>query len=290
MTPQQPRQPAPGPREGDACAVNDELKAQTLRISDSVTLILGDCRDVLPSLRVDATVTDPPYGVNLGNHGAAKDRRVNRVLVKDGYGDYDDTPENYDAVVVPAIKAALAVSKRALVFCAMPQGWKLPVPDAMGGVYLPSGCGRNKWGFNCLAHYLLYGQAPALNLGAKPTSFESTATAEHKDHPCPKPVPWMVRAVMLASVEGETVLDPFMGSGTTGIACIRTGRKFIGIEFDPKHFQTAVERIQRELSQGVLSLGGGAERVGEQLDAFEHSGVAMPAHGPRQIALAMGAV
>lgn len=218
-----------------------------------VVLHCADCRDVLPTLAgVDAVITDPPYGVNLGTHGAAKDRRTNRVLVKDGYGEYDDTPENYELVVVPAIRLALTVSKRALVFCAMPQGWKLPIPDAMGGVFLPSGCGRNKWGFNCLAHYLLYGSAPALNLGAKPTSFESTATAEHKDHPCPKPIPWMVRAVNLASVEGETVCDPFMGSGTTAIACIRTGRRFVGIERDPKYFAVALERIQREMAQGLL--------------------------------------
>jgi DNA modification methylase len=51
---------------------------------------------------------------------------------------------------------------------------------------------------------------------------------------------------------GATVLDPYMGSASTAIACIRTGRKFIGIEKDPKHFATAVERISRELEQGVL--------------------------------------
>jgi site-specific DNA-methyltransferase (adenine-specific) len=53
---------------------------------------------------------------------------------------------------------------------------------------------------------------------------------------------------------GETVLDPFMGSGTTGIACIRTGRKFIGIEIDPGYFQIACDRIRRELQQTTLAL------------------------------------
>jgi len=52
--------------------------------------------------------------------------------------------------------------------------------------------------------------------------------------------------------ECGTVLDPFMGSGTTGIACVRTGRRFVGIERDPAHYRTALERIQRELSQGDL--------------------------------------
>lgn len=219
--------------------------------AEGITLICGDCRDHLP-IEADACVTDPPYGVNLGNHGAAKDRRTNRVLVKDSYGDYDDSPDNYAEIVVPAIKTVIGCSKRALVFCAMPQGWSLPVPDAIGGVFLPSGCGRNKWGFNCLAHYLLYGDAPALNLGAFPTSFSSTATAEDSAHPCPKPIEWMLKAVNLASRTMETVLDPFMGSGTTGIACIRTGRKFIGIEKDPHYFAIAVDRIKRELAQPML--------------------------------------
>ena len=70
-------------------------------------------------------------------------------------------------------------------------------------------------------------------------------------HPNQKPeslMTWLVDKMPA----GATVLDPYMGSGTTGIACIRTGRKFIGIEKDPKHFATAVERIGRELEQGVL--------------------------------------
>ena len=72
-------------------------------------------------------------------------------------------------------------------------------------------------------------------------------------HPTQKPVPLMAWCMERAGVlEGATVLDPYMGSGTTGIACLRTGRNFIGIEKDPKHFATALERIKREESQGTL--------------------------------------
>jgi site-specific DNA-methyltransferase (adenine-specific) len=56
--------------------------------------------------------------------------------------------------------------------------------------------------------------------------------------------------------EGATVLDPYMGSGTTGIACIRTGRKFIGIEIDPGYFEIARRRLEKELAQGRLELAG----------------------------------
>lgn len=77
-------------------------------------------------------------------------------------------------------------------------------------------------------------------------------TSRERNHPTEKPVPLFAYLVETYSDPGATVLDPFMGSGTTGIACIRTGRRFVGIEKDPAHYATAVERIKRELSQGDL--------------------------------------
>ena len=80
-------------------------------------------------------------------------------------------------------------------------------------------------------------------------------------HPCPKPFLWGVKSVGCVSVEGETVLDPFMGSGTTGVACLRTGRKFIGIEKEPKYFDIACKRIQAELDRSALFAGINEETV-----------------------------
>lgn len=74
-------------------------------------------------------------------------------------------------------------------------------------------------------------------------------------HCAQKPIRLMVWCLESAGVlAGQTVLDPYMGSGTTGIACLRTGRNFIGIEKDPKYFQVALDRIRREIAQGVLPL------------------------------------
>jgi site-specific DNA-methyltransferase (adenine-specific) len=73
-------------------------------------------------------------------------------------------------------------------------------------------------------------------------------------HPTVKPVDLMRYLVTLVCREGGTVLDPFMGSGTTGIACIRTGRKFIGIEKDARYFEIAKQRLERESRQGLLPL------------------------------------
>jgi len=76
--------------------------------------------------------------------------------------------------------------------------------------------------------------------------------AERHGHATPKPSAMMARCVKSSCPPGGTVLDPFMGTAPTAIACIRTGRKFVGIEKDVKHFETACERVANELAQGVL--------------------------------------
>lgn len=230
-------------------AANDRLTVNMSKretIADGVVLHLGDCREIMTDIGpVDVVITDPPYGLNLGSHLASKDRRADRVLVKDGYASYDDTPENYREIVVPAVKSSLekTISGRGLVFGVPPAVWGLPPPTAMGGIYLPAARGRNTWGFSSFVHALLYGRAPDLHLGAKHTAIESVAAAEKNGHPCPKPISWMKWAVDLASTYGETILDPFMGSGTTGVAAWMLGRKFIGIEIEQKYFDIACRRI-----------------------------------------------
>ena len=222
-------------------------------LADGVEIYLGDCREILPTLgKVDAVVTDPPYGVNLGDHGGAKDGRKSHVLVKGNYQSYDDTEENLIGIVVPAIEEALSRTTRGLVFCAGSQMWHFPKADAVGGVYLPSAQGRSKWGFSSIAHCMLYGSAPDLNLGAKATALYSTESADKNGHPCPKPIGWMKWAVSLASRAGDRILDPFMGSGTTGVAAVNLGRQFIGIELEPKYFDISRRRISDALARPDL--------------------------------------
>lgn len=220
--------------------------------TDQYELYLGDCLEILPQLgKVDAVVTDPPYGVNLGTHKASKEKRP-QWLSKAGYSTYNDTIGNYVDLIIPRIKASLATCSRAVVFCAGTNIGKLPEPAAVGGVYIPSGCGRCSWGFQTVAHCLFYGKRPGLNNGATPVMFHSTETAQGINHPCPKPLGWMHRITSIVSVKDETILDPFMGSGTTGVACMQLGRKFIGIEIDPKYFEIAHKRIRDAAAQGRL--------------------------------------
>jgi len=100
------------------------------------------------------------------------------------------------------------------------------------------------------APVLFFGAAPDLFSGAKPTCIASHEKSDpcSKQHPCPKPVGWMRWLVELASRSGETILDPFMGSGTTLVAAKQLGRRAIGIELEEKYCAIAVKRLaQTEL-------------------------------------------
>jgi DNA modification methylase len=220
-----------------------------------VTLYLGDCRDILPTLEgVNAVITDPPYGVELTAKKAKK--RGGGMTIRDGQYCHDDTPEYVRSVVVPAIEACRNLAACVVVTPGIRNLWAYPPADDVGGFYSAAGTGCSKWGFSCLQPIIYYGKDPYLanRMGSRANSCGQTYPndANGQDHPCAKPIAMMRWLVARASLEGHTVCDPFMGSGTTGIACIGGNRRFIGIEKDPKHYATAVERIKRELSQGVL--------------------------------------
>lgn len=90
------------------------------------------------------------------------------------------------------------------------------------------------------------------------------STKDEFTHPTPKMVPHYARLVAMFSPKGGTVLDPFVGSGTTGVAAVQSGRRFIGIELAREHFDTACQRIERAQAQGTL-LAKASEPVQEGL-------------------------
>ena len=204
------------------------------------TLYHGDCREVLPTLeRVDAVVTDPPYGVDF------KGKTTKHNAGRGGYigGDSDIGPE--------IVTTALALADRGVVFPGVRLMFKYPAPYEVGCVYCPSGAGRGRWGFTVVNLMLFYGKGlPHTRQG--PSGFESFELAGEDRHPCPKPVGWMNWAVNKCTLAGQSVLDPFMGSGTTGVACMNLGRQFIGIEIERQYFDIACERIQAAQSQTRL--------------------------------------
>jgi len=198
------------------------------------TLYLGDCLEILPTLpKVDSVVTDPPYGVNFDYLG------------------FDDTPDYVVSVAVRTVNFARGKGWRVACVSGNKCAWLYPKPDDFGVWFNPAGTGFGSWGFN-LAHIILYyGKDP------KPRTSASSVTGlfdrrEAEAHPCIKPLPFMRWLVNKSSLESETILDPFMGSGTTGVACMNLGRKFIGIEIERKYFDIACERIENAQRQGRM--------------------------------------
>ena len=200
------------------------MSYQRKEVIGNATLYLGDCLEILPTLeKVDAVVADPPYGV--------------------GFADWDGKPlmawldvvgEAETIVVTPGIKNL----------------FQWPAPIWTAAYSFPNGEKRSMGGgINCWEPLLCY-RSNKFPLDHK--QFAPIAVKHFSDHPCPKPLAPFIWIVSKVSEEGGTVADPFMGSGTTGVACMNLGRKFIGIEIEPKYFDIACERIENAQRQGRM--------------------------------------
>ena len=214
---------------------------------DGITIYHGDCRELLPSLRADMLITDPPYGVNLGT----SDRRGgSHGLAKGAYASSVDSYDRWLELVPPAIGAALlATNGRGAVFTGK-HVIDYPRPEVVGGVYVPAAAGRNEWGYTNLITVFFYGVNPKLHKGSHHTVLRSSEAAEINGHPCPKPIGWMRWLVNLACAPNYIVLDSFMGSGTTLVAAKQLGYSGIGIEIEERYCEIAAKR----LAQGALPM------------------------------------
>ena len=265
-----------------------------VRLSDSVTIIRGDCLDILPTLgKVDAVVTDPPYGSTACKWDAVIP--VAEMWKAVGFVLGETTPvvlfamQPFTSVLVSSNLAMFKYSwvwdkKLAANFLAAKRMPLLRTEDVLvfsrGGAnngarrpmpYYPQMVPREKARRGVLNRpgnaknpkyeHLKNDNHPECTVtwdSRYPTNLLEISNASHqKDeskHPTQKPVSLMEYLIRTYTKEGEIVLDFTMGSGTTGIACIRTGRKFIGIEKDAGHFATARARLENELRQGLLPL------------------------------------
>tara|TARA_R110000824_G_scaffold42410_1_gene124878 strand:- start:71 stop:778 length:708 start_codon:yes stop_codon:yes gene_type:complete len=233
---------------------------QKVKIGDC-TLYQGDCLEIMPTLdKVDAVVTDPPYGIGERKGTISKKRD------KNNYYSVDDTEDNILKVVIPAIKIALEKSTRAIITPGGKCAWHYPKPTDIGIFYQPAAMGMTHWGRTTSQPVLFYGKDPMSGKTIKPLHWIVTEAPEKNGHPCPKPIRIWTKVVDRASMTGETVLDPFMGSGTTGVACAKLGRKFIGIELEPKYFDIACERIQKAYDQPDMFVEPPKKATQEKLD------------------------
>ena len=211
------------------------------------TLYLGDCREVLPTLgRVDAVVTDPPYGIGFG------------------YASYQDTRHNLADLISSVVRPLIATGARVCVTPGQTQVALYPPSDWICAIIWDTTGSFGHCGYSQWMPLLVYGKDVAgfgrnrsgvlksdviRFTGGAGVGFQRGG---NNDHPCPKPENVMQAIISRFTDEGETILDPFMGSGTTGVACARLGRKFIGIELEPHYFDIARRRIEAEYKQPRL--------------------------------------
>ena len=213
---------------------------KTIKIHNA-TLILNDCIKELDRIKkAHVVITDPPYGVDFKGKSSEGGKRHREIY-------YKDTVEYYRSETLPRIYAVLKAARNSAVFCGTRRLVEYPQSDDLGGVICPSGVGLGSWGFNCYHPVLFYGNSfDTNNIHTVMVTIGSVYKEGEgeNDHPCPKPIDFMRWAVSIASQPGQTVCDPFMGSGTTGVACAALGRKFIGVEIDEHYFDIAVQRIR----------------------------------------------
>jgi DNA modification methylase len=214
---------------------------RTEQLSEGVTLYCGDCRDILPTLgKVDAVVTDPPYGIGA-DEAAAKNKG------KWGWKDYGETQWDRDRPPPPCVfKAILDCSKEQVIWGGnyftdfLPPSMRWLIWDKGQRDFSLADVEMAWTSQQKAARAFDYPRAKALNDG--------------KQHPTQKPVEVMKWCLGFLP-DARTILDPFMGSGTTGVACVQLGRKFTGIELDERYFDIACRRISDELKRPRLDLG-----------------------------------
>lgn len=210
----------------------------------NATLYLGDCREILPTLpKVDAVVTDPPYGIGWSKPFLENGNSRAHAGIQ---GDMDCSVRDF--------ALSSKVSDKAIVF----GSFMAPFPANVRQVLVwhkPADSGL----FGAVAGYrrdieaiFLVGEWPATT-GLRSSvltgmaQFRGHAAASSGSHPHTKPVDLMEK--LLAVSGAQCVVDPFMGSGSTGVACMNLGRKFIGIEIEPSYFDIACERIKAAQDQ-----------------------------------------
>lgn len=220
-------------------------------------LYLGDCMDIMPMLgSVDAVVTDPPYGINLAGGFSGAGGFSEPIKRRQYKGDWDNkTPE---ASMFDAILSAADVH---IVWGGNYFTDKLPqsnfwlVWDKQNTMPTFSDCELAWTSIN-------------KNSVKRKVYMQNGCMSKEKErfHPTQKPVEVMRWCIEQLPKDTQTILDPFMGSGTTGVACAKMGRKFIGIELDPDYFDIACKRIEEAYKQPDLFVEAQKPAEQEKMD------------------------
>jgi len=207
----------------------------------SYQLHLGDCLEHMAGMAdgsVDAVITDPPYGVGLANHGAFN-------------GDFSIIGDETTELAENVVKWTLNRNITTAMFCSP----DLPYTGRWNSRLVWHKPGRGLGGD--WERCFLRDWEMILVRAIKPLNKKSSSVLRFKPatcnyHKCEKPVSLLIYLIEQLTSPNDTIFDPFMGSGTTGVACAQTGRNFIGCEIDPDYFAIAEKRIRNAYAQPLL--------------------------------------
>ncbi|MGI6158109.1 MAG: DNA-methyltransferase [Saccharofermentanales bacterium] len=217
--------------------------------SAHATLYCGDCRDIMPLLKgCDACVTDPPYGINFSYGARQTSGKISAKYWVNAGKKIKGDNKPFDPAPILAMFCAKSRSLPVAIFGA--DHFSSRLPDGTWYCWDKS-CGMGPAIQYTDAEYIWSNRRNArrifrhLWLGVLRAGEDYSSPTTRKLHMSQKPVElmmWLIETIRIGV--GKTILDPYMGSGSTGVAAIRTGRKFIGIEIDPEHAATAAWRIE----------------------------------------------
>lgn len=233
-----------------------------------VKLLQGDCLKLMKDISdksIDMILCDPPYVYD--NHGGGKSELAQRSLVKDKHIDFISNGFDIDITLTEFIR--ICKIPNIIMFCSDKQLSKIlywfeshnikatvlvwhklnPIP-LCNGKYLSD------------LEFVIYAHSAGATFNTKETPFDykrklySSPILKNSErvHPSQKPIDLLSRYILLHSNENDTIIDPFMGSGSTGVACVNTDRNFIGMELDENYFKIAKDRIESAKSGNIETI------------------------------------
>ncbi len=207
------------------------------------TLYLGDCREILPTLgKVDAVVTDPPYGINhvKGSGGKGAHTRRNIKAVQGDNKPFDPAP---------------LLSFRNVIMWGADHFYPR-LPDRGSWIAFDKLDGMKPWDSFSDVEFAWCSQESAARIFSLRWKGLACVKAHEgygvRVHPMQKPISLMRWCIEQFGDKQKVILDPFMGSGTTGVAALQLGRQFVGIEIDSDHFDIACRRVDEASKQPTL--------------------------------------
>lgn len=228
-----------------------------LQLSEDVTLYHGDCLEKLKGVgtgTVDLVLTDPPYGMSFQSGRRSKETTHRPIANDDGLGWLPDLVGETHRVLKDGTAAYFFCSWHKIDVFKAELEKRFKVKDLLVWEKNNTSMGDLKGSFAPKLEFVFFcHKGRATIRGKRDPNIFKFARTKNELHPTQKPVDLCAYLISKFSDTGDTVLDPFMGSASTGIACAQTGRKFIGIELDSQYFATSVRRVGAEVFKNAAT-------------------------------------